>query len=440
MSEPALNALSAKRVGQYLIDAGILTQEELAEALDRQKRMSRAGFHVLLGTILEEMGAIDRQSLEAIILRQRLDEGSVSLGSEVDWAPFRKGPNAATITHGHEENGRRESSVSTTDPGPNGLTSPYPIQQDPNHKRDLHEQNEQSSPQSDSPEGTHSSAAGTSIYPSPSQSTGGEMSLFKHEQTQVQTPGEQGLVIGSEQETELEEAWHQEANNAPSSDLPVQPWSESEHVVEQQTDSMARSPVGVQETHGESEESESEPVKAATAAPTSPPDDNFELSTSQVGSDTGTVVVPGEEHGFSFNRVPNGLEESEVSAAIAQLTKQVRLLETELQEAKEGLAHLDSLRRYGEQTIKVADTIAEEVHAEAEKQATAIRDRAQQEARKIILDAKSEHDQIVCGAGERAKQVAVEIGKNIEEHRKLNDQLVEMGEGLISASLTGHAE
>src|ERR1022692_340431 len=89
MTDSAQNALAAKRVGQYLIDAGVLKREQLEEALDRQRRMSKAGFHVLLGTILEEMDAIDRQSLEAIILRQRLDEGSVNLGPEADWGPYR---------------------------------------------------------------------------------------------------------------------------------------------------------------------------------------------------------------------------------------------------------------------------------------------------------------------------------------------------------------
>lgn len=91
MPESGQNAATAKQVGQYLVDAGVLKPEQLDEALDRQRRLSQAGFHVPLGTILEQLGAIDRDSVEAIVVRQRLDDGKIDLGEAADWEPFRAG-------------------------------------------------------------------------------------------------------------------------------------------------------------------------------------------------------------------------------------------------------------------------------------------------------------------------------------------------------------
>jgi cell division septum initiation protein DivIVA len=137
--------------------------------------------------------------------------------------------------------------------------------------------------------------------------------------------------------------------------------------------------------------------------------------------------------GFTFARAADGgLQENEVVAVIAQLTKRSQALEVQLSELSESVSHLDSMRRYGEQTIKAADTIADQIRTEAEQQATATRDRAQQEARRIIAEGRSRHDHILRQAAETARRLGAEVIKNIEQHRQLNDHLMEVTDAIVN--------
>src|SRR5579884_4222584 len=297
MSDTAQNPLTAKRVGQYLVDAGVLKRDQLEEALERQKRMSRAGFHVLLGTILEEMGAIDRQSLEAIILRQRLDEGSVSLGSEADWAPYR------ASTPAEEE--ASPSTGTTTDPE---ATEPEVAESE--WAQPAEEQQEVTELTQEEPA---MAAAETDVVESPAEETAVEPVT-----AELEPMGEPDTAATSE---------------AVSDDSPSE---------------------------------EEAPIEAATLPATEPE------AAEAVSVASGGV----EMYGFVFTRRPDGgLSPTEVSAVLSQLRKQVRTLEEQMVEANDSLAHIDSMRRYGEQTIKAADTIADQITAEAEKNAGAIRER-----------------------------------------------------------------
>lgn len=58
------------RLGEYLVEKGLLTAEQLQEALDRQKKLSSAGQAALLGQLLIELGFIDRSKLDQAITEQ----------------------------------------------------------------------------------------------------------------------------------------------------------------------------------------------------------------------------------------------------------------------------------------------------------------------------------------------------------------------------------
>lgn len=383
MSDIAENPLTAKRVGQYLIDAGVLTREQLDEALDRQKRMSRAGFHVLLGTILEEMGAIDRQSLEAIILRQRLDEGSVSLGEEADWGPFRSPPEATVAEaerNGHVE--EADQQLQGTEAAEAQAPAESPASQPPPEEGAL-----------------------------PSRPT--ISGLVEPDAPHIEEPDSVRADEPAAVQVEKPE---------PRAESPEQPQL-PESAISGDVQDREVSPAEPQQTAAEPTPQVAEPVASDHPAA---PQESRPVARDDFGG--GRVEI----HGFAFSRSQMGLEETEVSAAVSRLRKQVRTLEEQLHEAEEATAHLDSLRRYGEQTIKAADTIADQIHAEAEKQAAAIRERAQQEARRIVGEAKAQHDEILRTAGERAKHVAQEISQNIEDHRQINNRLVEMAERLTA--------
>jgi len=61
------------RIGEYLIEQGILSQEQLNAALQRQKSLSEAGQHQLLGQTLIQMAFIDRETLDRAITRQIIE-------------------------------------------------------------------------------------------------------------------------------------------------------------------------------------------------------------------------------------------------------------------------------------------------------------------------------------------------------------------------------
>ncbi|HEV3310884.1 MAG TPA: DivIVA domain-containing protein [Chloroflexota bacterium] len=596
MTDLIQNALAAKRVGQYLIDAGVLTREQLDEALDRQKRMSKAGFHVLLGTILEEMGAIDQQSLEAIILRQRLDEGSVNLGDEADWSPFRAkidGADDAGVVADlfSDEAGAApstepeasatpapEADAPATDWSPAGpevdLSSPVAtfttlddIPFEPVASTEAPEAPvtneapaaetantwtespvsdevpaaESASPWTESPVTDEAPAAeSTSTWteaPVTDESPAGETatswtedlpgfplgeSTFAEATAEASVENLTPDVASAEAPAELTEsdpnatyessvsdaepiesnayatfepapfeaeptgADAYDSNDSPAYEAaspdsdPYAAYAPVDSIEPDYSASVEEAPVfeqpsEVDESSDLLEETgfagEYEPVETeedvasvfAAEASDATTDSDPAVETTYWSPANGHDVVDAaaveavgtevfasaeyagtagavEVHGFRFARTTQGLAETQVSAVISQLVKRTQSLEEQMSEANETLAHLDSMRRYGEQSIKAADTIAEEIRSEAEKQASAIRERAQQEARRIVIDARTEHDDIVRTAGETAKQVGSEIERHIDEHRELNRQLLERAEALRQTDTAGEDE
>lgn len=61
------------RIGEYLIEQGLLAPEQLEAALMRQRELSQRGTHRLLGQTLIEMGVVDRETLDRAITRQIIE-------------------------------------------------------------------------------------------------------------------------------------------------------------------------------------------------------------------------------------------------------------------------------------------------------------------------------------------------------------------------------
>lgn len=61
------------RIGEYLLEQGILTPEQLEEALARQQAYAEKGERRLLGQTLVEMGLVDRETLDRAINQQILE-------------------------------------------------------------------------------------------------------------------------------------------------------------------------------------------------------------------------------------------------------------------------------------------------------------------------------------------------------------------------------
>jgi hypothetical protein len=522
MTDLAQNALAAKRVGQYLIDAGVLTASQLDEALDRQRRMSKAGFHVLLGTILEEMGAIDRQSLEAIILRQRLDEGSVNLGPEIDWSPFRPKldaeapgvgsdfpavPNyAGSLTPERAAEamdaffGQADDSADV----PDSVTSTpeVPAQEAAMHDAAMHdvvsappwfsEVAPEAQTQSVSfvpmePQMTVSEAAEVASDPpameQATQSTskswfdeslprfpffGRKSNNDKTENTDpvtnaTETTPEAMVASSAPMEDPLMTATPS-ADSAPSAEVlaaTTDSWtsvSSTTPVADVTTlsvttpDAPATTPTQAEpEATADTTTVPTEPAEVATPSHV-PPTTVAPVATEKEAAASETVepaAVASEPdadatstvdlQGFKFSRSTSGLAASEVSAVIGQLIRRTRTLEEQVAEAKETLSHLDSMRRYGEQSVRAADTIAQQIREEAEDQALAIRDRAQQEARKIVSEARTRHDEIVRAAGSKAMEVSVEVAREIDEHRSLNETFCARAQALLDTDTSSEA-
>jgi len=62
---------AVQTLGQYLIDEGILTHEQLAEALERQRFYEARGHPRRLGEVLAIMRAISAEELERALERQK---------------------------------------------------------------------------------------------------------------------------------------------------------------------------------------------------------------------------------------------------------------------------------------------------------------------------------------------------------------------------------
>ncbi|HET7011285.1 MAG TPA: ATP-binding protein [Anaerolineales bacterium] len=61
------------RIGEYLMEQGLITTEQLRVALERQKESAARGERRLLGQTLTEMGVIDRETLDRAITRQIIE-------------------------------------------------------------------------------------------------------------------------------------------------------------------------------------------------------------------------------------------------------------------------------------------------------------------------------------------------------------------------------
>jgi signal transduction histidine kinase len=61
------------RIGEYLIEQGVLNEDQLALALARQKQVAASGQQRLLGQTLIEMGLVDRETLDRAITRQIIE-------------------------------------------------------------------------------------------------------------------------------------------------------------------------------------------------------------------------------------------------------------------------------------------------------------------------------------------------------------------------------
>jgi signal transduction histidine kinase len=76
---PATAPLSATpealvpKIGEYMIDQGLLTAAQLERALSRQRQLADQGQHRLLGQTLLEMELVDRETLDRAITRQILE-------------------------------------------------------------------------------------------------------------------------------------------------------------------------------------------------------------------------------------------------------------------------------------------------------------------------------------------------------------------------------
>jgi len=61
------------RIGEFLIEQGLLTEEKLSAALRRQAEFASKGARRLLGQTLLEMGLIDRETLDRAVTRQIIE-------------------------------------------------------------------------------------------------------------------------------------------------------------------------------------------------------------------------------------------------------------------------------------------------------------------------------------------------------------------------------
>jgi signal transduction histidine kinase len=61
------------KIGEYLIEQGLLTSDQLERALHRQKQLADQGKHRLLGQTLMEMELVDRETLDRAITRQIIE-------------------------------------------------------------------------------------------------------------------------------------------------------------------------------------------------------------------------------------------------------------------------------------------------------------------------------------------------------------------------------
>jgi signal transduction histidine kinase len=70
---PDTPAAFVPRIGDYLIEKDLLTDEQLKSALDRQKELADEGERRLLGQTLVEMGMVSRETIDMVITNQIIE-------------------------------------------------------------------------------------------------------------------------------------------------------------------------------------------------------------------------------------------------------------------------------------------------------------------------------------------------------------------------------
>lgn len=70
---PVAPEILLPRMGDYLIERGVLTQEQLAHALEYQKAKAEAGQPVLLGQALRDLNYLDAETLDKVVTTQILN-------------------------------------------------------------------------------------------------------------------------------------------------------------------------------------------------------------------------------------------------------------------------------------------------------------------------------------------------------------------------------
>ncbi len=61
---------TVKLIGQYLLEDGLVSDEELRKALELQSRRVQAQTAPLIGSLLVEMGAVDQPDLDVELEKQ----------------------------------------------------------------------------------------------------------------------------------------------------------------------------------------------------------------------------------------------------------------------------------------------------------------------------------------------------------------------------------
>lgn len=70
---PATPESLVPRIGEFLLDQGLISNQQLELALARQRRLAEQGQRQLLGQTLIKMGALDRETLDRAITRQIIE-------------------------------------------------------------------------------------------------------------------------------------------------------------------------------------------------------------------------------------------------------------------------------------------------------------------------------------------------------------------------------
>ncbi|MGH2625218.1 MAG: ATP-binding protein [Anaerolineales bacterium] len=70
---PATPESVVPRIGEYLLEQGLLAPAQLEEALKRQKQLHQQGARPLLGQTLIEMGLVDKETLDRAVTRQIIE-------------------------------------------------------------------------------------------------------------------------------------------------------------------------------------------------------------------------------------------------------------------------------------------------------------------------------------------------------------------------------